>query len=981
MLCLNQADNQEIECLSAWQRDFHFTSNYFIMKPLTFSKSFLMHLCSNYLFVILSFFLFTSQQTIFAGNYSHLNYSTPDPLFYPDSVEEDSVAFEEGDTVEIYMDGPNTVYVLYTDTSAAQDSLEMSEWAFTDNQPYILIELSDHAGEIQQGLFGLNLTNFFLPKHANINETGAAYGADPTPYDMLSDLVPNVLRFPAGAAGTFMHPLGSPYTTDTEDLLFGELNGGYGYNLEEMIRFFDMTDGEEDVFIFPILDMTDLLGALYIDFFGDIPVDYECQSCAAWMDDGEGAIKNFEDIYLTWYNQPKFDPDGLDYYQMDDLYINDFIRLVQQIETENTGHVVDVIYCADILNQVAGEVVDVINYLKDNEIYDLHVVGVELGNECFSSWFCDAVGFCDDEGISDFEHYYKYINGDDYTGLSGWSNSDLEYVLPDNVESDHDFIEKIRGDGYCSDIKIGLPAAAHRNCGEYIFITDEEEGRGIGGPEGGGEPPCPYPAWNDDMTDHYGDQFLTGNGYSYVFDVVNIHNYLTPTNSPTLNTNFRDIILPPGDDCLDGDYTAGVPYSNYTDGEWDYSPIDPRLECSFYGLMGEGNEPGNFHNAIKTEIYDAQEDHADHLEFLSTDDDPKVKELWMTEYSMSTDKGIPALEKPFIGVIANTFIQAYVTQEWIMDNIKMNFKSTYRDNFFTYATMQNFLGGVPTDVMTPAQVQDQVELGKMTDCGDDVVLNFYAPRIMYYDLLLLKDIFDGDKEFLKSTTTMYIGNPNLPPTVFIDQNEDKIYVVFSNMRYGTQTYYIDPDEVEGLYPGFSINLNNPPIYIYSIDAQQPYSRSGYNSLSAINTYYTSCNDGADYDNWFEITATATETNTGTCAGGWGISDGVCVKVPAYSCGYFVIELDPYRLGDAQDVYRIFPNPASTGFMIQYTDKDFDRGAELQVEIYSTTGNLIETVFAFEGEMIDISKLPVGVYQLVISQNDFNTEKELLVKMK
>ena len=37
-----------------------------------------------------------------------------------------------------------------------------------------------------------------------------------------------------------------------------------------------------------------------------------------------------------------------------------------------------------------------------------------------------------------------YINGEDYTGLDGWSNTELEDAMPDDVETDHNFILKLK---------------------------------------------------------------------------------------------------------------------------------------------------------------------------------------------------------------------------------------------------------------------------------------------------------------------------------------------------------------------------------------------------------------------------------------------------------------------------------------------------------------------------------------------------------
>lgn len=102
-------------------------------------------------------------------------------------------------------------------------------------------------------------------------------------------------------------------------------------------------------------------------------------------------------------------------------------------EIETGGHVVDVIYCVNILTQSASEMLDVIDYL---ELYGVNVVGVELGNEVYFEFHNLALG------MTDFEHYWEYINGGNY---SGGEETALLAVLPDYMEEDHDYIGNIKG--------------------------------------------------------------------------------------------------------------------------------------------------------------------------------------------------------------------------------------------------------------------------------------------------------------------------------------------------------------------------------------------------------------------------------------------------------------------------------------------------------------------------------------------------------
>ncbi len=205
-------------------------------------------------------------------------------------------------------------------------------------------------------------------------------------------------------------------------------------------------------------------------------------------------------------------------------------------------------------------------------------------------------------------------------------------------------------------------------------------------------------------------------------------------------------------------------------------------------------------------------------------------------------------------------------------------------------------------------------------------------------------------------------------------------VAYSNTRNTTQTYYLDPDEVTGFYPGYEVSLNENEIRIFSVDADQLYSTSGRSTLFDINTFYDACSTG--YVNRYEITTTSIESNTGTCSGAWGVEDGVCVKVPANSCGYFIIDMETYaKLGMNTDIYSIYPNPASNFFTLLYTDQEFNTGDDVKIDIYSIAGAFQKTSIINAGANVDISDLPVGVYLLNISQNGIEQENEILVKMK
>ena len=64
--------------------------------------------------------------------------------------------------MEFYLDGPDTIYMLYVDTTTA-DSISSLERAFTSDD--IVISLTDVVLPVQEGLFGFNTQDIFRLTH------------------------------------------------------------------------------------------------------------------------------------------------------------------------------------------------------------------------------------------------------------------------------------------------------------------------------------------------------------------------------------------------------------------------------------------------------------------------------------------------------------------------------------------------------------------------------------------------------------------------------------------------------------------------------------------------------------------------------------------------------------------------------------------------------------------------------------------------
>lgn len=656
-------------------------------------------------------------------------------------LREDTIPYAEGDTISIFTSGLDTIYLTYIPDI---DSNSVNAWMIANPNKQMVIEMHKQNAPVNMGLIGVNLTDFFEPLKAHEDEN-PNYQETPSPWDALVDLAPKTIRVFSGASAKFMHPLGS--YDPIEDIYYG----GYGYNWKEMISYFDMTFAGENA---------PTVGASYDYTTIESQLSGGCATgCNTWIDDK--LMYRFVEFYDKCLDQPTYDPTDPDFDTKAEqpLYINQLLRLIDRIETNNVGHTVDLIYCVNIESMTASEMIEVIDYIElDNTIYDKQVFGVEMGNEEGSRFGQLALGF------EDFEHYWNYINGRDYDLLTGdFDTEDLENSLVDAIETDHDFLGAIKANSAYYDIKIGLPAENTPACGElYGFalmppydpdnidrviaatipvVTDPD-------PEVDDEDcECFYPDWNVDMVNYYDAQSVYD---YYLFDAIVFHPYYATTNTTAtcdINSNWRDIMLQLHPDY--GDVAADI--SNialpigvqYTDGEWTYSTVDTRLQDIFNeitGIPADDLITGNFKEFTRDRLDISFMEHAVQMEFTDTDEGPQTKEVWLTEYNLDDIVEIPtgtasASNKtefqPFESSVSNTFTHAAMLQNWFLYNVKVNYDPDYSSLFLTRATVQNLLGGSKTMMMTNSSESDMAMLDEV-ECGEGDITPYFVRRATYF---------------------------------------------------------------------------------------------------------------------------------------------------------------------------------------------------------------------------------------------------------
>lgn len=921
-------------------------------------------------------------------------------------VNDDTIP-QEGDTIAIYTSGLDTTYIVYFEE--IPDSLAENAWVINDPNKKMIIELSHHSAPVNTGVIGINLTDFFEDGHGNPvdNEN---YEVVPDPWQALIDLAPKTIRVFSGASAKFMHPLGS--YDPIEDIGYA----GYGYNWKEMITYFDITN--------PGLAPDDGLGGFDYSIIETQLSTSDIAGLSEWVDDKLAG--RFVEFYEKCMKQPQYDPIYEDTPEERDLYINMLIDLIHMIQDDedNDGLIVDVIYCVNIESQSASEVRDVLNYLIDN---DINIVGVELGNEVAGRFGEKAMGF------EDFEHYWKFINGEDYDGLTGdYSTTDLEYALQDGMEADHDFIAAIKGNTDLYTIKIGLPAMNTPDCGQLYdfplmppFDPDNEPDQLLAttpvlmDPDPGVDDidddcDCFYPQWNLDMVNYY-DETTTETTYEHPsFDAIVFHTYYTTSNATDeceVNGNWQNIMLSLHDE-FDPAHLSDVAIDpfEYTTTEWDYSPTDTRLDDAFNGISGvhfpdadDDLLTGNFKEFTRDRIDNSFTEHSEWMQFTDSDTDPEDKEVWVTEYNLDDGVQLPAgdyaddnadIFQNFASSVDNTFSHAAMLQNWFLYQLKVNYDPDYRDLFLTRATVQNLLGGSPTMMMTNSDVADQVKLLEISSCYTDEVTPYYVRRATYYAVELWKAIQLNDLKYLKTETTMASLNNNLAPTVFIDDDpiSPMLYIYYTNVTNDVQWYGIAPGDIVEM-------LVDPPLNPYDyevtletdidaviLDADQLYSTAGSAPLFKINDEYSTCSDEVDNANRFELTDLDLYGYANvSCPGPFtaGAPGGVCVELPAISMGYFTIPITvtELRKGNPNDLFAIYPNPTANYFILQQKDISKDDIESMTVSIYSIFGTLEKNVQVSEGQSISVTELPVGVYNIVIQTGLNNIESEMLVKMK
>ena len=921
----------------------------------------------------------------------------------------------KNDTVAFRLIKADTVNTVNID---GEEKMDLTIFDVSDN---IRIKLGHSPLQVNYSLFGVHTPGIFNPNHLNEIE-------DPNYYEgwqALADLKPSSLRFPGGADSRWNHPV--DYDNNWDGIINHTPGNpdcvkGIGIDIDEVIRFYDVTEDEVDGLGVP-LPTADPHNNIQVDaaflatIFNDMETDgpdpgtdkFDCDECYLWMNYIDYK-NNFEEIYRKWSTQNDL--------PADEKYIDQFIHLVHQIENTydvatpdhpaDPDYKVDVIVDLSIPSMSATECWNEVEYLRS---HDINVVGVEMGNEVYYGWGIDMMGWS--EGDDGFNDYYRYINGDDANGLAldeysvdyqDWKVDYYEYVFGPPTGVLADYTDEIKADKTCIDhnyiakfkenpllnYKIGIPAE-NLNKWPEDALTGEADGHRKVDP------------WNLPLGGRYTDKF---NVDLYIFDAVVLHPYYESNTG-----GWEHIAL---DNMCDAYPSNGViefgptdcsvgSCANLFEGRWRYDIYDPRLQNTFDGMMGfevphfdytvsppyplvVGPAPGNLNDWLRKRYKKFYLDQDANLHFSETGD--SKKDLWETEKNLKDGDDIRTM------IFDNTFVHGYLTMDWFLKDLtKINFDDAhFRTGFFTYSHYHSYAGGGWAEFLVQSDCDDK---NSPTYLPVDASAPFFDKRTTYYSYFLLSRIVKEKLQYLPADHTLptpvITKGINQTPYTFIDPAHKYIYVFYSNVYPTNKNIILDPGSIIGLFPGAtSVSFGNA--HFYKIEVTQPYMCSGKNYMFETGNGLNSCYDCTTNPHPFDIQGITEDDNIPECMGDLP-PNAECVTVHGYSYGYFKMAINVKYPHDGSSGHLreavlsnsdivLYPNPAFEYFRIQITDNDQSSDAEkYKITITDLTGKFISSNIIVQSDRVDIAELPVGLYQVIIQLSNEQTITKPLIKMQ
>ncbi|HRF75145.1 MAG TPA: T9SS type A sorting domain-containing protein [Chitinophagales bacterium] len=794
------------------------------------------------------------------------------------------------------IDGPTEGMNLKTEgTTYYQNSNNISQYSKVHADSTIYINLGSTQKSVNKGLYGFHIEGIYSRKV--IPNDGSAVDQ----WQWMSELAPSSLRFPGGSSSKFMHLLDGP---------------GYGYDIEEIIRFYDRTDSVVNA-------------PSYISIKDSIEADAGALFYLTWITAKE--VDDFIGFADKWVEQNLLDSNH--------LYIDDFVYMVKQIEVANPGQKVDVIIDLNIMNETATRSKEIVEYLRNHDTCNVNVVYVELGNEMYFSFSETMLG------IYTLEDYWTYING-------GITDSLDSVLIGTDVWFDHDYISTFKSSPLFT-CKIGLPV---ENLKDPTYAFREAASSGIRAAN----------EWNDDLFEKRLEKVeiegLPGH-FRKSFDAYIVHPYYDTHNWDTIALYNLDSVY----ECESPD-TIG----------WRYDIHDPRLEDAFDGLAKNFKkftntryqESWNVHRdtlGLNLSVSSGgKEIITSEYNFKETGGDYTIYERDKLGVFAQTFLTSAMLQEWWLKNLKINYNNSY--REGF-------FKYATLHNFAgaSHSAMLSPAFGPELDSLN----RDTIPYNISTDSLEG--RNYYMKRASYFTMLMLSDIPKNGLKYLQTNFTLAKNNINVQPTVFIDSEKENFYFYYSNVSADPQPYYINLTGTSGIFPPDGHVQITDTVTIYCVNALQPYSTGGRgkNTLYTINKCYNDINYNVDYnieiDTFFTLTNSPSSGSPFTTVEVPAYSFGY-FKVP------IIADYPPYeKIERKEPHFLVFPNPSNQSISFSISGLEDATTSGLEVKITTIDGKICYKNWCSMESPIDISYLSSGIYLIFVEMGNGRFFKEKIIK--
>ncbi len=763
----------------------------------------------------------------------------------------------------------------------------------------------------------------------------------------IADLKPQVLRFPGGAETKFMHPFNA--------------TKGYGYNLEEIYKYFDLLG--DNVITYSYSTVAALVS---LDLENDASIDLFFNAVDALNHINATSGIEVEKDFLGY--KDKFQKQN----NASGRYIDDFVTLVNFLKFENPEVDVKVLYVANILTEGPEEVLAAIDYFESNLVT---IGGIELGNECYADFFHDL--FSATTLTEGFYDYWAFLNGN---VLSNTFYNAL--VTNDVVDSEnHNYIGFIKNQPI--NYKLGLVSAPI--CAAEFFFDSGENTDALD---------CYHTGWNNALATKLRAKINTPYGYRYRFDAIIVHPYFGTDSWTDFTESYFDDA--PSDKKIDDDILLLMQSGVYT-----FATPDFRLEGLFKDVLDESfslvsnHYDGNLFGEQFIKYLDAYNNFTN-IFGDSFFKGSAGKKLWTTEWNLKDHNNNSDADNGFYlynQVFDNTFLHGYLIFEWVLQQYEAQFElgaydpladdgdgayeftDEFNDQFYEFSNFHNLAGEAITNIIS----REKTKFGDYNspfESNVDLPNNKnYIKRTPYGAYLMLNEISSKNLQLVDAGITRNMDEQLLNVHVYFSESESTLYVYYSNPRSETGLLKLNSLSITDFMDGGIVKIC--PIINTSYIATQLYSSAGQNYIYTIADDYAT--DGSDIN--FELEPVYPALIDVPCLNPLP-APWLEIVVPKYSFGVVKIGLDVIDLKEELQqfgMFSVFPNPANEVVNVFFGDIN----GSVNLVLSNAVGEIVLTekisVTNNSQYAISTSAMAQGIYTLTVVNDGNVANKRIIIQ--